>query len=167
MGTGGKVKSSLNIPVLRRLEAACLALAAMTAVAQLGALLLVIGGTVLTFWAVSGMLLAASATLRLVSNRAARCIDVPPFAAYVRLLRSIVASALSDDVEQLQAPLLQGAACTTNCGNGKVKDYDAAKKVYAVEFPFATGYIHQSNIKRTRQAPPSSTSNRIPKQGST
>lgn len=94
MGTGRKVKSSLNIPVLRRLEAACLALAAMTAVAQLGALLLVIGGTVLTFWAISGMLLVASVTLRLVSNRAARYIDVPQFAAHVRLLRSILASAV-------------------------------------------------------------------------
>ena len=72
--------------------------------------------------------------------------------------RSIVASALSDDVEQLQAPLLQGAACITNCGNGTVKDYDATKKVYAVEFPFATGYIHRANVKRARQAPPSSTS---------
>jgi hypothetical protein len=94
MGTGGKVKSSLNIPVLRRLEAACLALATMTAVAQLGALLLVIGGTVLTFWAASGMLLIASVTLRLVSGRAARRTDVPPFAAHFRLLRSIVASAV-------------------------------------------------------------------------
>lgn len=94
MGTGGKVKSSLYIPVLRRLEAACLGLAAVTAVAQLGALLLVVGGTVLSFWAVSGMLLVASVALRLVSDRAARCIDVPPFAAHVRLLRSIVASAV-------------------------------------------------------------------------
>lgn len=94
MGTGGKVQSSLNIPVLRRLETACLALAAMTAVAQLGALLLVIGGTVLTFWAVSGMLLVASVTLRMVSSRAARGTEVPPFAAHVRLLRSIVASAV-------------------------------------------------------------------------
>lgn len=94
MGTGGKVKSSLNIPVLRRLEAACLALATMTAVAQLGALLLVIGGTVLTFWAASGMLLIASVTLRLVSGQAARRNDVPPFAAHFRLLRSIVASAV-------------------------------------------------------------------------
>jgi hypothetical protein len=85
-------KSSLNVPTLRRLEATCLLLAAAAAVAHLCALLLVIGGTVLTFWAVSGMLLVASMTLRLISSRAARGSAVPPLAAHVRLLRSIVTS---------------------------------------------------------------------------
>lgn len=94
MGTRGKVKSSLNIPVLRRLEASCLVLAAVTAVAQLGALLLVMGGSVLTFWAISGILLAASVMLRLVAGRAVRGAALPPLPVHFRLWRSLVASAV-------------------------------------------------------------------------
>lgn len=90
MGTGGILKDALYAPVLRRLEVACLALAAMAAVAHLCGLLLVIGGTVLAFWAVSGIMLAVSVVLRVVSWRAARRTAAPPIAARVRLLRSIL-----------------------------------------------------------------------------
>lgn len=80
----------LSAPVLRWLEATCLLLAAVAAMANLCGLLSVIGGTVLTFWAVSGVLLAASVVLRLVSWRSARRTASPPLAARVRLLRSIL-----------------------------------------------------------------------------
>ncbi|MBT2585004.1 hypothetical protein [Arthrobacter sp. ISL-95] len=82
----------MNIPVLQRLEAVCLAIASVAAMAQLGSLLWVVGETVLTFWALSGILLATSVTLRLVSSRAARGAGVPPFPLHVRLMRSTVAA---------------------------------------------------------------------------
>jgi hypothetical protein len=80
----------LNVPILLRLEAACLVLAAAAALAHLAALLLLFGETVLTLWTVSGVLLMASVTLRLVSIRAARGSAMPTPAVHVRLLRNIV-----------------------------------------------------------------------------
>ncbi|MDQ0620060.1 hypothetical protein [Arthrobacter globiformis] len=71
MKTGENLSGRLNVPLLRQAATCCLLLAAVTALANLGGLVLVIAGGVLPGWAVSTMLLVTSLALLLISRRAA------------------------------------------------------------------------------------------------
>ncbi|MBD1541826.1 hypothetical protein G9E11_06095 [Arthrobacter sp. IA7] len=71
MKTGDNLSGRLNAPLLHRAATCCLLLAAVTALANLGGLVLVIARGVLPGWAVSAMLLVASLALLLISRRAA------------------------------------------------------------------------------------------------
>ncbi|MBT2547255.1 hypothetical protein [Arthrobacter sp. ISL-65] len=70
MKTGENLSGRLNVPLLRRAATCCLLLAAVTALANLGGLVLVIAGGVLPGWAITAMLLAASLALLLITRRA-------------------------------------------------------------------------------------------------
>jgi hypothetical protein len=94
MGTEGKVKPASNLPLLRRLEAVSLVLAAVAMMANFVGLILVAGGAVVTFWAVSAMLLAVFAALRLVFWRTARSSDTTSLTGSVKLLRGVSAFAV-------------------------------------------------------------------------
>ncbi|PNH85260.1 hypothetical protein CXZ05_07020 [Arthrobacter sp. AFG20] len=80
----------MNAPLLRRAATCCLLLAAVTAVANLGGLVLVTPGGVLPGWAVSGMLLVASLALLLISRRAAGGGSRPRRNAFTALLHRLV-----------------------------------------------------------------------------
>jgi hypothetical protein len=90
MKPGEKPSSRLNAPLLRRAATCCLLLAAVTAVANVGGLVLVIAGGVLPAWAVSAMLLAGSLALVLICRHAARGGSKTRRNALVSLLHRLV-----------------------------------------------------------------------------